>query len=268
MFQFLSFGSGSCGNCYYISNGNTSVLIDAGVGIRRMKRHFKEYGLKFSSLKAILVTHDHTDHIKAVGHLSNEFNIPVYTTEKIHDGIRRNYHTTKKIEPSCVKIIEVGQDFSIDDLRISTFEIPHDASENIGYSIDLGQDTFTLMTDIGCPTDDIKKFISQSGYLVIEANYDAEMLKNGKYPKPLQDRIRGGFGHLCNTQTAETLGECFHENLKRVWLCHLSEENNHPELARKTVEYHLRGLGIIPGKDFDLEVLKRKIPSGLFTKED
>ena len=100
--------------------------------------------------------------------------------------------------------------------------------------------------------------------MVLESNYDEEMLASGTYPKMLHDRIKGGHGHLSNHQSAEALAKCFHEHLKNVWLCHLSEENNHPELARKTVECHLRSFGIIAGKDFQLEVLKRHVASDLY----
>jgi phosphoribosyl 1,2-cyclic phosphodiesterase len=110
----------------------------------------------------------------------------------------------------------------------------------------------------------VNKYIRLSHNLVIEANYDSEMLKQGRYPEILKQRISSGNGHLANSQTAEALSANFHENLKRVWLCHLSEENNHPELARKTIDTHLRSFGIIAGADYQLEVLRRKIPTGPF----
>ncbi|MDE6000471.1 MAG: MBL fold metallo-hydrolase, partial [Bacteroidaceae bacterium] len=123
---------------------------------------------------------------------------------------------------------------------------------------------FTVMTDVGDVTDEVKHYIGQSTHLVFEANYDDEMLKQGRYPEMLKERIASGHGHLSNKKTATAIAENFHEQLQNVWLCHLSEENNHPELARKTVETILRSYGIIAGTDFTLEVLRRKIPTGPF----
>ena len=264
MLNFLAFGSGSSGNCYYLSNGEGAILIDAGIGIRRLKRSVKEYGVSFANIKGIIITHDHADHIKAAGHISKEYGLPVYATELVHKGMISNYHAAKKIEADKVRLVEPEQEFTLAGFSITPFTIPHDASENVGYCIRHGETTFTIMTDVGMLTDTIREYIGKTNFLVLEANYDVEMLKNGKYPKMLQDRIMSGSGHLSNRQAAQALEECFHENLKQVWLCHLSEENNHPELARKTIEFHLRSFGIIAGKDFQLEVLRRLIPTGPF----
>ena len=124
--------------------------------------------------------------------------------------------------------------------------------------------TFCIATDVGYITDEIKPHISNADYLVIQANYDEEMLESGPYPIHLKLRISGSKGHLSNKDCGIALAENMTERLKHVWLCHLSEENNHPELARKTVETILRGYGIIVGKDLDLEVLKRKTPTGFY----
>ena len=262
MLTFLSFGSGSCGNSYYLSNGEGAILIDAGVGIRRMKRNMKEYGLSFADIQGIIVTHDHADHIKAAGQISKEYNIPVYATELVHKGISTNYHASKPVDADKVRIIEEGTEFMLGGFGITPFALPHDSLENMGYCIRRDGITFTIMTDVGMPTEAVRENIARSNYLVLESNYDVEMLRGGKYPRILQDRIMSGTGHLSNRQAAEVLAECIHPGLKEVWLCHLSEENNHPELARKTIEMHLRSFGIIAGKDFQLEVLRRQIPTG------
>ena len=267
MFRFLCLGSGSSGNCYYLESNNKAILIDAGIGIRQFKKAAKEYGINISYIMGILITHDHADHIKAVGYLSGEYCLPVYTTALIHEGIRRNYRTHKMINPASVRFVEKDKAFNVADMTIMPFDIPHDSTENIGYSIstnDVNDGVFTIMTDVGKPTSNIEEYVGKSNFIVIEANYDAEMLRNGKYPKMLQDRIRGGNGHMSNSQTAQVLAENFHEKIRNVFLCHLSEENNHPELARKTIEFHLRKYGIIAGKDFELEVLKRRVPTGFF----
>lgn len=267
MLKFLCFGSGSSGNCYYLENEDTqeAILIDAGVGIRKMKRFTKEFGIDMSKIKGLVITHDHADHVKAAGCISNELNIFTYTTEKIHRAMANNFGNTasqKGINPANAISIDKEEEFTIGGFHITAFPIPHDSTENVGYEICCGGKKFTIMTDVGMPTDTIKKYIGKANYLVLEANYDEEMLKDGPYPQILKDRITSGTGHLSNSQCANLLLENLHPELSNVWLCHLSEENNHPELAKKTVEYHLRTFGIIAGKDFELEVLKRQTPSG------
>jgi phosphoribosyl 1,2-cyclic phosphodiesterase len=134
----------------------------------------------------------------------------------------------------------------------------------MGYCIEACGVTFCLITDAGQITDEIKPFISRANYLVIEANHDEEMLQSGPYPQYLKDRVHSQKGHLSNKECAIALAENATPELRHVWLCHLSEENNHPELARKTVEMVLQSYGIVPGKDFLLDVLKRKVPSEVF----
>ncbi len=266
--KFVSIGSGSSGNCYYLANDEAAILIDAGISIRRLKRCIKEYALNMSMVKGIIITHDHADHVKAAGNVSQDFSLPVYATRLVHQGISANYHSLKKIETDKVVTIEKDKPFTLASFQITAFSIPHDSTENVGYAISYNGQTFTIMTDVGSVTDTVREYIGKSNHLVIETNYDEEMLRGGKYPKNLQDRIMSGTGHLSNHQAAQALAGAFHPQLKNVWLCHLSEENNHPELARKTIEYHLRSFGIIAGKDFQLEVLKRLLPTGPFIIED
>lgn len=268
MIQFISFGSGSSGNCYYINNegAHEAIIVDVGIGIRRIKKYFREYNINISEIKGVLITHDHADHIKCVGNISEELNLPVYTTNAIHEGIDKNYATAKKIHESKRKIVNPGEVFCIGNFRITAFPIPHDSTENMGYEIHVSEGhTFTIMTDIGCPTEEVQAHAKRANHLVIEANYDEDMLMTGPYPRLLKERIRNGEGHLSNSQCASILSNNFHEELKNVWLCHLSKENNHPELARKTIEYALQKSGISVGFNCILEVLKREIPSGPWT---
>lgn len=267
MLQLFVFGSGSCGNCYYLSDGQDALLIDAGVGIRRVKRNVCEYNIKLGNVRGLLITHDHADHVKNAGNFSKDYNLDVYATQKVHEGIDRSFMISQKIDLHHKKIINPDETFHIAGYEITPFSIPHDSSENVGYCIRKGEDTFCIMTDVGTVTDNVNHYISEANYLVIEANYDPEMLRVGRYPAVLKDRITSGTGHLSNLQTATALSENFHENLRSVWLCHLSEENNHPELAKKTIETYLRSFGIIAGKDFNLDVLRRKVPTGPFTLE-
>ena len=264
MLKFISFGSGSSGNCYYLGTATDGLLVDIGVGIRALKKNFRDYGVNLNSVHHILITHDHADHIKSVGAFSHDYNVPVYATEKVHKGIDHNYCVQRKLPESHKRYLVAGETVEIGEFKVRPFAVPHDASENVGFQIEAEGVTFVIMTDAGSVTDEMKTYIAAANYLVIEANHDVEMLNDGPYPKYLKERINSANGHLSNTECGKMLAENMTERLKHVWLCHLSEENNHPELARKTVDAILRSYGIIPGKDIEMEVLKRKIPSGIY----
>lgn len=264
MLKFISIGSGSSGNCYYLQTANDALLIDAGVGVRTLKKHLHDHGIRIDNVKHIFITHDHADHIKAVGVISMEYNIPVYATREVHVGIQRNYCVPKKVPSENVRIIEKGERMKVGEFTITAFTVPHDSSGNVGYRIEVDGTTFCLMTDVGHVTEEMQKYIGEANYLVLEANYDSDMLRTGSYPQHLKARIDGPMGHLSNTDCGEAIANYATSDLKHVWLCHLSEENNHPVLALKTVEQILRGYGIVAGKDFLVEDLKRKSPSDLF----
>lgn len=264
MLHFISLGSGSSGNCYMLYTDNDALLIDAGIGIRALKKHLRDYGLSVSKINNILITHDHADHVKSVGSLSKDNQLPVYATRKVHVGICGNWCVKNKIAGSLAKIIENNVTFTLGDFKVTPFEVPHDSYDNVGYKVEAEGVTFCLMTDIGYVTDEMKPFISCADYLVIEANHDPEMLRNGHYPQHLQERILGYRGHLSNSDCGKAIAENASPKLKHVWLCHLSDENNHPELAKKTIEQVLASYGIVAGVDFVVDVLKRKVPTGIF----
>ena len=264
MLRFISFGSGSSGNSYYLYTETDSILIDVGVGIRALKKHFHNYGLRFEDVHHIFITHDHADHVKSGRTLSTDYHLPVYATRKIHVGIERNYCVRKKIAPNHVHVIEKGVPLNVGEFKVTPFGVPHDSTDNVGYFVECEGVTFCLITDVGHITEEMHDFIGRSNYLVIEANHSEEMLLQGHYPQYLKDRILGPNGHLSNVACGEALADYASPGLRHVWLCHLSEENNHPELARKTVEQILRSKGIVVGKDFELEVLRRKTPSEIY----
>ena len=264
MLKFISFGSGSSGNCYYLGTATDGLMIDAGVGLRTLKKHCRDYGIQLSSVRRLLITHDHADHIKSVGSFSYEYKVPVYATPLVHQGIDHNYCIQRKVADEMKMMLEVNKPITLGDFTVVAFPVPHDASENVGFEIQAEGITFVIITDVGAITDDIKERIGRANYLVIEANHDVEMLKSGPYPEYLKKRILSGSGHLSNGECGKALAENMTEGLRHVWLCHLSEENNHPELARKTVETILRSYGIIPGKDMELEVLRRQMPSEVY----
>lgn len=264
MFRFISFGSGSSGNCYLLYTETDALMIDAGVGLRMLKKRFSDRGISLANIHNIIVTHDHADHVKSVGTISRDYNLPVYATEKVHEGIKHNYCVRHKLDPSCIHYFVKGRTEQIGEFTVTPFAVPHDSNDNVGFRITNGDVVFCLITDVGHITDEIKQYIRQANYLVIEANHDEQMLISGHYPQHLKTRILGPNGHLSNKACGEALAECANEQLHTVWLCHLSEENNHPELARKTVEGFLTGKGFNVGQDIDLVVLKRKSPSDIY----
>lgn len=261
---FFCLASGSSGNCFYLSAGDTAILIDAGLSQRHVKKALKEKNLSLANVKGIFVTHDHADHIKGVSTLSNENVIPVYATAEVHKGMKKSYCMTRDIDVPLVRKLEKGEELQLGSFTIHSFEVPHDGTDNVGYHISVDDINFCIITDVGHVTQEVAEHIGLANYLVLEANYDESMLEMGPYPRYLKDRISGENGHLSNASCGNALLNYATPELKHVWLCHLSEENNHPELARKTVESILHSGGIIPGKDLVLDVLRRKIPSELF----
>jgi phosphoribosyl 1,2-cyclic phosphodiesterase len=200
--------------------------------------------------------------------MSNEYCLPVYATQLVHKGIEKSWCVRYKIPPQQVKIIEKGQPFRLDDFKVTPFGVPHDSLDNVGYCIESEDKTFVLITDVGHITDEMKPFIARANYLVIEADYEREKLISGTYPQTLKDRIMSDTGHQSNEECARAIAEYATPALKHVWLCHLSDENNHPVLAEKTVKMVLGEYGIKagnePGADFKLDVLKRNAPCGIF----
>ena len=252
MLKFLCLGSGSSGNGYYLWTENGGILIDAGLGYKTLKRHFQTFALPVDEMKAVFITHDHADHIKSVGKLAAEYGTQIYTTALVHEGIARNYCVSPRVRQEHKVIIEKDVPVTIGDFVVTPFAVPHDSLDCVGYCVEACGVRFCLITDVGHVTERIKAEVEAANYLVLESNHDHEML------------IAGPTGHLSNTEAGELLANSSSPALRHVWLCHLSEENNHPELARKTVCGILRSYGIAPGSDFQLDVLRRKVPSEIY----
>lgn len=265
--KFISLASGSSGNCYYLGTETYGILIDAGIGIRTIKKCLKEINVSLESIHAVFITHDHADHIKCVGCLGEKHHIPIYSTHRVHEGINKSYCMTEKLSPASQHFIEKGETVRLKDFSITAFEVPHDGLDNIGYCIEVDGRTFSFLTDLGEITPVAAEYICRANYLILEANYDDDMLRMGTYPEYLKERIRSNTGHLSNHETAQFLAQHYSPELKHIWLCHLSKDNNHPELAYKTVELALRDQGVFVGKDVELTALKRTIPSPLYEFE-
>ncbi|MDR1738931.1 MAG: MBL fold metallo-hydrolase [Candidatus Symbiothrix sp.] len=264
--RFLSFGSSSSGNCYYIGTSEYGILIDAGVAVRTVKKALKDNGIALEKIMAVFITHDHSDHIKSAGSLGEQHGIPIYATEEVHKGIFYNPLVTTKLQTSR-RVLEKEQPVVIRDLQITAFDVPHDARDCVGYCVKYQNRNLVLATDVGHISDTVASYIRIANHLIIETNYDREMLHSGKYPKYLQARIEKDTGHLSNDETADFLAANFDLHLKNIWLCHLSKENNHPDLAYKTVETAFGRYGIRIGKDVRLVALKRTGASEMFVLE-
>ena len=255
-FSFFSLSSGSCGNCYYLGNTSYGILIDAGIGPRVIKKRLAEHGVGLSSIQALLITHDHYDHIKSAGYLGEKMHIPVYATREVHRGIANSPLVRHSLNGLAV-YIEKRVPFRIKDFLITPFDVPHDSIDNAGYFFEFVGHTLTLATDVGMITNEVAHYISKAKHLIIESNYDEEMLSKGHYPYHLKQRITNGTGHLSNSQAGQFLADNFPAGLRNIWLCHLSGDNNNPELAYQTVKSHLKRGGIQVGKKVVLHVLER-----------
>lgn len=174
---------------------------------------------------------------------------------------------TEKLDEAHTHFIRKGDTMQLKDFQITCFEVPHDGTDNVGYCISIDGKTFAFLTDIGHITETAAHYIGMANYLVLEANYDETMLRMGPYPAHLKERIAGPNGHMSNREMADYIANHKPEGLRYLWLCHLSKDNNHPELAYKTVEMALKERGILTGQDLQVIPLKRTSPSELYCFE-
>jgi phosphoribosyl 1,2-cyclic phosphodiesterase len=214
--------SGSKGNAIYISDGLTAILIDAGLSATEIKRRLKSRGLNPKDLNAILVTHEHSDHIQAVGVLSRQLKLPIYLSRNIK----------KKASMAGVheiRTFDSGSPFQIENLAVQPFAVSHDATDPVGFTIGQNGSRIGVATDLGMITPHLKENLKLCHLLILEANHDPEMLINGPYPWYLKRRIQSSSGHLSNEQSKRLLMQLQHKRLEHVILAHLSQTNNTPQ---------------------------------------
>ena len=241
---FISFGSGSSGNCSYVGSRRQGVLIDAGVDPDRIRQAMEANGLSMDCIKGICLTHDHGDHVRYVYSLvRRRQDVGIYCTPKTLNGMLRRHSLSRRIKDFHRPIYKEFP-FKVAGLELTAFEVSHDGTDNSGYFITMGDRRFVIATDLGSITDRVEYYMRQARFIVIESNYDAEMLRIGPYPMYLKSRIAAGNGHLDNAVTAEFLSRIYTPELKNVFLCHLSQENNTPEAARQTVSEALLAAGV------------------------
>ncbi len=235
---FCPINSGSNGNCTYIASQSTGILIDAGLSGRNIETRLKQIHADARDISALFITHEHSDHISGVGVMSRRYKLPVYATPNTWRYLNR-HQPIGKIDEALKREILPGQTICVGDMDITAFDIPHDSSQPVGYSVCVGSDEngkkLCVATDIGHVTDEIRTQLSGADVMLIESNHDVEMLLNGRYPQALKDRVMGKRGHLSNEMAGALLSQTYSERLKHVYLGHLSEENNIPMIAMDTV---------------------------------
>jgi phosphoribosyl 1,2-cyclic phosphodiesterase len=227
--RFASLGSGSRGNCALIEAGDTRVLLDNGFAAREVESRLRQLGVEPDSIQAILVTHEHHDHIKGVGAYARRYNLPVWMTSGTHRQERCG-------ELPQVQLFNSHQGgFTIGDLQVEPFPVPHDATEPAQFVFSAQGCRLGMLTDIGFFTPHILEIMQDCDALFLECNHDVDMLANGPYPPALQARVAGRLGHLSNAQAADFLKQFDSERLQHVVAAHLSEKNNRPELVREAM---------------------------------
>ena len=232
MLNFCSLYSGSSGNSLLVSTENTNILIDAGVSSKKIETALNNLDVDPYKLNGILITHEHSDHIQGLGTFAKKFDLPVYVNQKTLDAMPKQ---KEKIAEKNINIIKIEEKFEINDLKIKPFSIPHDAANPCGFCIFKDNKKMSIATDIGHMTNGILKNLEDSLFVLLESNYDPEVLMYSKYPYPLKNSIRGPIGHLSNQDAGKTISCLLHSGLKQAMLGHLSKESNFPELAYKTV---------------------------------
>jgi phosphoribosyl 1,2-cyclic phosphodiesterase len=225
MLEICAIASGSNGNCYYIGNEKDAILIDAGISAKQIIARMLERGLNPFKVKALFITHEHSDHMRGARGVSKKMNLPVYLTAKTHNGSYKN------LRPDYPKYFTPGDKIEIGDFIIHTFLKNHDASEPCSFRVQHENKNIGVFTDIGEPCENVTAHLKRCDGLFLETNYDEKMLWEGHYPYFLKKRVASEVGHLSNHQAFELLQTHAGENLKCVFLSHISKENNTPEIA-------------------------------------
>lgn len=255
MFKCCSLYSGSSGNSFLVQTNHTKILVDAGVSCKKIETALNTIDINPHDIQAILITHEHIDHTKGLGVLSTKYNIPIYANEKTWDNIKSD-----KISYSNRKIFTNNKKFDIDDLNIFPFSTPHDAADPCGFNIFNDGKKLSIATDLGNMTKSVFQCLENSSLIMLESNYDVNILKYSPYPYRLKKRIASSMGHLENCMAGKTISHLIDKGLKNAVLIHLSKENNFPELAYKTVLEELEKNNFSES-DVNISVAPRDTPS-------
>lgn len=228
MFKFYNIASGSSGNCTFVETDSTKILIDCGISSKKIEEGLQSINISLANIDGIVITHEHSDHIKGLATTCKKYNIPVYGNAKTLSEINKN------IDLKNQKIFQTNENFEVGDIKIHSFSIPHDAADPCGFNLIYDNTKISIATDIGHMENNIFKRLDGSSFLLLESNYEPDMLKASRYPYSLKKRILGPNGHLSNEEASYVIATLVKSGLNNVLLGHLSKENNFPELAYKT----------------------------------
>lgn len=255
--NLCSIASGSSGNCIYTGTDNTGILIDAGISAKRIEQGLASIDRNIKEIKGIFVSHEHSDHIKGIGVLARKHQIPIYGTKGTIEAIKQ-CTSLGKIDEYLYHVIQAEEQVQIDDLVVKPFAISHDAAEPVAYRMECGEKSAAIATDLGFYNQNIVDKLQNLDVLLLESNHDIHMLQVGAYPYPLKQRILSDRGHLSNESAGKLLCHLLHDDLKAVFLGHLSKDNNYEELAYETVKLEITlGSEKYEPEDFLIEVAKR-----------
>jgi phosphoribosyl 1,2-cyclic phosphodiesterase len=258
--NFCSLSSGSSGNCYYLGNGSHGILIDAGISATSIRRFLSNIEIPMESIMGVLITHNHIDHIRGLEVLLRKNHLPAFTTYNVWRSI---LNPRVNISPDCIREIQLMNKFNLAGFDIEAFPVCHDSPETLGFHISAGEKTITVVTDLGHICTTSGHYIRTANLLVIESNYDEEMLMAGSYPQFLKARIKSDRGHLGNHQTASFLADVMNDNIRRVCLAHLSKNNNSPDKALDTLYRTFAEKGIPLNGSPEIMILNRNTPTEL-----
>ena len=263
IFQFCSLASGSSGNSYLVGAGRTLLLIDAGISCKKITEKLQTLGLDPRQLSAVLITHEHVDHIKGAELLSRKFQVPLYTNEKTGKEMLQLMKRPQEIQLQC---FQTGKAFTLGGVEVTPFPVSHDAVEPVGFSLRAYGRQISTATDTGCITQAMLDEITDADLLLLEANHDENILKMGKYPWFLKQRILSRQGHLSNEAAGEAIVHIASRLSKprQILLGHLSKENNFPEMAFETVKNVMEEHRLFPGSQLQLHLLQRDQFSPVF----
>lgn len=259
--DFCSIASGSSGNCIFAGTDDAGVLVDAGISGRQVEMGLNQIGRTGRDLDGILITHEHSDHIKGVGVLARKYGVPIYGTAGTLQAVK-NCSSLGKIEEGLFHEVTADQTFTVGDMEILPFSTSHDAADPVAYRMNAGEHSVAVVTDLGVYNDYIVDHLQGLDAVLLEANHDIRMLQAGSYPYYLKQRILGKRGHLSNENAGRLLCRILHDNMKKIYLGHLSKENNYDALAYETVCSEVT-LGDNPYRagDFLIQVARRDMVS-------
>ncbi len=255
--KFVPLASSSKGNCTFIGTENTRILVDVGIACKKLEHLLSEIDEKAEDIDAIFITHEHSDHISGCGVLSRKYDVPIYASEGVWEYISRT-NKIGDIKRHNRYVISSEDITFINELKIKPFNICHDASEPFGYKVLFGEESVAVATDLGCVTEEVFENLKDCNKILLESNHDVKMLKTGKYPYYLKQRVLSDFGHLSNENCGKFLVLLNNHNLQQVFLGHLSEENNEPDLALQTVVDVLEVNGVSIPDDLMVEVAPKE----------